>query len=181
MVALRDSLSLFRNVRRSSRTRTSRSTVTLVKLNIAKTERGFYFTSSSRRTSQGIISPITSCTRLLSPSEIWCICQSRSTSRIFNRRSRRSLCLYPPTESKKFETTISPRTTGFIAHSVPRKVTPVGESRNTSRPEIRTALATEVRRFPARICRRVDFPAGINVCQDIIIYTECATHLHLHR
>lgn len=46
--------------------------------------------------------------------------QSRSTSSNANNLSRRSLCRYPPTESRKCETTMSDRTTGLDAHSVPR-------------------------------------------------------------
>ena len=110
MVALRISLSLRRKSSRSQRTCTSRSTVT----------------SSSRSKSQGAISPIQSWTRRLSPSLIMCIFQDKSTSRRSSSISRRSLKRKPPTESRKSLTVISPRTTGFIAHSVPRNVIPHG-------------------------------------------------------
>lgn len=140
---------------------------------------GNELTSSSSKTSQGVMSPMQSCTRRRSPSEMVCMCQSRSTSKISSSLSLRSLCLYPPTESRKWDTRISLRTTGFIAlsaggggvstwtgagrrptnHSVPRNATPGGESLNTSLSLIRTS-ALLTRRFPARICNKVDFPAG---------------------
>ena len=46
--------------------------------------------------------------------------QSKSTSSSANSLSLLALCLYPPTESRKWETTISDLTTGLEAHSVPR-------------------------------------------------------------
>jgi hypothetical protein len=126
-------------------------------------------TSSRRRRSQGAMSPLTICTRRRSPSETSCMCHDRSTSltkpkqkqkggqrrrgannlrraerayRMSSSRSRRSWCLYPPTESlkevqesqcsllcvegerrtnRKCETTRSDRTTGLAAHSVPAR------------------------------------------------------------
>lgn len=62
IVAPRSSLSLIKNASNSLRTSTSRSTVT----------------SSSKRTSHSPMSPIQSCTRRRSPSEIWCIRLSRA-------------------------------------------------------------------------------------------------------
>jgi hypothetical protein len=46
--------------------------------------------------------------------------QSRSTSNRSSNMSRRSGCLYPPTESRKCATPMSDLMTGLFAHSVPR-------------------------------------------------------------
>lgn len=68
------------------------------------------------------------------------------------------------TEINKFDSFIfEPNSTD---HSVPRKVTPAGEWRKTSRPLIRTSVpGSEIRRFPARICKSVDFPAKYGTSQ----------------
>ena len=87
---------------------------------------------------------------------------------------------------------MSPRTTGFIAlvscfnkmnqtlvylandHSVPKKVTPGGESRKTSQPfTFSSAPATEMSLFPASSCNKVDFPAVMySVCKSISLQVK---------
>jgi len=148
---------------KSDRTRTSKSTVTcsisipcrtLVSYKMEK------LTSSRSKTSHSVIRPMQSCTLLLSPSEIWCMClfinstsicagqwtyQSRSTSSNASSLSRRALCRYPPTESRKWETTISDRTTGLDAHSVPRYTTP---------------LSSAIGHFV--VCRATTYPRGVH-------------------
>lgn len=55
-------------------------------------------------------------------------------------------------------------------HSVPRKVTPKGESRKTSQPLTLTSAPTaEISFFPASSCSRVDFPAMV---RSILFYFE---------
>ena len=131
---------------KSDRTRTSKSTVTcsisIPYPALMSCDEG-RLTSSRSKTSHSVMRPMQSCTLLLSPSEIWCMClfinttsicagqwtyQSRSTSSNASSLSRRALCRYPPTESKKCETTISDRTTGLDAHSVPRYTTPLSSA-----------------------------------------------------
>mmetsp|Transcript_7770 Transcript_7770/g.28367 ORF Transcript_7770/g.28367 Transcript_7770/m.28367 type:complete len:228 (-) Transcript_7770:238-921(-) len=73
-VAPRSSHSDFKNSRRSNRPRMSKSTVI----------------SSQRRTLNGLRSPMQICTRLRWPSETFIMLQSRSMSRSWTRRARRS-------------------------------------------------------------------------------------------
>jgi hypothetical protein len=76
--------------------------------------------------------------------------QSRSTSSNASNLSRRALCLYPPTESRKWETTMSDRTTGLEAHSVPRYTTPWISALPFSGLLHRTSLRKMMR---VKICR----------------------------
>jgi hypothetical protein len=78
MVVLRLTLSCLRKVSRSSRTRTSRSTVTCQTISASPEPcQGIKHTSSNRSTSHLAISPMQSWTRRLSPSEI-CIMTNNS-------------------------------------------------------------------------------------------------------
>lgn len=142
MVAPRVSDSSTRKARRSDRTRTSRSTVTWRSaLHSAPGKNGLAYLVKqqnvpfSHEPHAELYSPplsvrdlmhvpLTSAIPAHKDTQRASTNQSRSTSRMDKSRSRRTLCRYPPTESRNSETTISPRTTGLLDHSVPRYMTP---------------------------------------------------------